>query len=233
MPDAAGQDAPRHPSAPGEAQPPLEPMAVAGLVCSVLGACCCLGGMAGIILGNLGLRRIHMAQGRRRGTALAWAAILLGTLLPLLQLYALSRFQAHVRQEIDQAAISAISETLTGNPNAATTWWVPERTGGAPADQVEALGERVSAELGALREVRLTGHHVEGVVDLSASMTFTADFARGTLFGSAEFRMLPDGRSLIPAARLLRMEIEINGVRQQVGAQTPTAIPSTPPTDSP
>ncbi len=162
----------------------------------------------------MGLRRIRNSQGAKRGAGLAWAGLALGVAIPALQLVALGWLQSHVEASIDRAAESSIVETLNGG-DLPSGVWATTALGGPPTSAVQDFCKAVEAQLGGLREVRLTKRTLTEWPNSVIAVAFSADFERGTAFGNATFKQGPPA-DLNVTLLMQSLELDAGGVRTRV-----------------
>jgi hypothetical protein len=97
---AAGNPTPQTPAAtqtyatPG-GTPQTNPLAIASLVCSILG-CCCVLGIIGIVLGVVAKNQIKASGGQQQGDGIATAGIIVGIITTILGLCLTSAWRIHV-----------------------------------------------------------------------------------------------------------------------------------------
>lgn len=161
---------------------------------------------------------------------MAWTAMALGVAIPLLEGMVLERFQSAVVADMDDQATATVTAMLRGE-DLPTGRVLPPATGGPPPEEWRALARTLEAELGDLREVRITNRTAAGLLDPVVSATFIAEFARGSAFGNAEFTTGTLQR-FAPTLILTSLELEAQGRRHKIPA-VPTAPPEPLPSSTP
>ena len=192
----------------------LEPTALAAFLVALLLGWCPLTGLAAIALGITAILRIRDRGGARTGRGLALAGIGIAAAILLGWGVLLDRLSSEVWDSMDAQAVAAIDAGL-GRPGAASIPWEPE---GAPAEgDATAFAERITAAIGAVREVAITNRAVEGLTARTVTVAFTATGERGVGFGSATFTTDPQG--VRPVLLLRRLEIDLAGTRVMLPAE--------------
>ncbi|MFK7962188.1 MAG: DUF4190 domain-containing protein [Phycisphaerales bacterium] len=130
-----------------EGGPGVEPvrsrLAVAGLILALV-PCCPPIPLAGAMLGMLGLSRIRRSGGRLGGARLAIAAMLIGSVTPLMQVLLLQRMAGSWQVQESRAVAASIDgifrDGADGWPDAALNQWVEPAQ--LTADEVRAAALR-------------------------------------------------------------------------------------------
>lgn len=199
---------------------------MAALVVAVVLACCpLLGPIAAMILGTVAVSRVLRSPTPRRGIRLAWAALAIGAVSLLVQGIALQNWQEHAIAEMDGMALTTVRDALEGTESAEARW-VSAASGGPTPEQRRALAAGLKARLGPLRGVSVTTRSSDAL--FKVTVTFIAEFERGTAFGSADF-ITGTLQSMTPELIAQRIELDVSGQRVMLPPEPSATEPAKDP----
>lgn len=206
-------DAP--PAPPTPPAPSLEPWALGALIGAIVLGWCPLTAIAAIVAGAIALRRIRRSAGMRTGAAAAWTAMVLATLILLVEGWALDRLQVETQANMETQVSAHVEGTLRGTPTVLASWVGPAEARPTEAE-LTAFAAALTDRMGPLQRIEITRRSAEGLLNPTISTGFLATYERGPGFGNAVFAPVPG--SLPPQLQLKSIEVEVNGVRQRLPA---------------
>lgn len=193
-------------------KPTLEPTALAALLVAIFLGWCPLTGLAAIVLGGVALHRIKQRPGLRTGSKLAIVAMIMATMIMLVEGVILGELQAQVQDSMEAQALASIEGVMTPIPEEVPAW--DARSTEPSAVELADFAKAICAQMGAVKQVSITRRGATGLTEPVISTAFNATCERGTVFGNATFAVVP--ATLPPMLRLRSVEVEFAGGKAQL-----------------
>jgi hypothetical protein len=206
----------------------MEPWALASFLGAIVLGWCPLTGIAAVVAGGVALQRIARSEGRRRGTGLAVAGMVIATVILLAEGWMLGRLQDEVAASMEEQAGTSIRAALGGGEFPSWDPAVP-----CPEEERQAFRAALAEATGPLKSVSITRREATGISAPVVTTAFNAVGDRATAFGVARFSVQP--ASFPPVLTIRSLEVEVGGRRLALpsvdaAAATPTAAEGvTPP----
>ena len=194
----------------------MEPLALASFLGAVVLGWCPLTGLAAVVTGGIALQRIARSEGRRRGTGLAIAGMVVATAILLAEGWLLGRLQDEVAASMDDQAGTSIRAALGPGEFPA---WDPALP--CPEEERRAFRAALAEATGPLKSVSITKREAAGISAPVVTTAFNAVGERATAFGVARFTVQP--ATFPPVLTIRSLEIDVGGRRMALPAEDASA----------